>query len=56
MLAATVLFALVLSTDGFMVGVAYGIRKIRMPLLSSLIIFMNSVLVVCHLCFRVQSY
>jgi len=36
------MFALAVSTDGFMVGVAYGIRKIRMPILSMLIILMAS--------------
>ena len=32
------LFALAVSSDGFIVGMAYGVRKIRMPLVSLLVI------------------
>lgn len=39
---ASILFALAVSSDGFMVGMAYGIRKIRMPLISLLLISMAS--------------
>lgn len=41
-LMATFLIALAVSADGLMVGLAYGIKKIRMPFLSSFIIFMDS--------------
>jgi putative sporulation protein YtaF len=41
-LLAVFMFALAVSTDGFMVGVAYGVRKIKMPVLSMMIIFMAS--------------
>lgn len=38
----TTLFALAVSSDGFMVGMAYGVRKIRMPIISLLIICIAS--------------
>ncbi|MEA4925718.1 MAG: sporulation membrane protein YtaF [Syntrophomonadaceae bacterium] len=39
---ASMLFALAVSSDGFVVGMAYGIRKIRMPIQSLLIICLAS--------------
>ena len=39
---AVLLFALAVSTDGFMVGVAYGIKKIRVPMLSLAVIALAS--------------
>ena len=41
-LLAIILFALAVSSDGFMVGVAYGVRKIRMPIISLLVICIAS--------------
>lgn len=41
-LVASVLFALAVSSDGFMVGMAYGIRKIKMPPISILLIAVAS--------------
>lgn len=43
---AIVLFALAVSGDGFMVGLAYGVRKIKIPLLSLLVIAFASALAV----------
>lgn len=43
---ATVLFALAVSTDGFMVGLAYGTRKINIPAMSLSIIALASALAV----------
>jgi putative sporulation protein YtaF len=43
---AILLFALAVSTDGFMVGVAYGIKKIRVPMLSLAVIAVASALAV----------
>lgn len=40
------LFALAVSSDGFMVGVAYGIKKIRIPILSLVVISLASTLAV----------
>lgn len=45
-LLAVVLFALAVSGDGFMVGVAYGIKKIKIPLLSLTVIALASALAV----------
>lgn len=45
-LLAIVLFSLAVSGDGFMVGVAYGIKKIKIPILSLLVIAMASSLAV----------
>jgi len=45
-LLAILLFALAVSGDGFMVGIAYGIKKIRIPILSLLVIAMASTLAV----------
>lgn len=36
------LFALAVSSDGFMVGIAYGVRKIRLPVMSLLLISVAS--------------
>ena len=41
-LLAVFMFALAVSADGFMVGVAYGVRNIKMPFLSMTIIFTAS--------------
>jgi len=41
-LLAIVLFALAVSSDGFVVGMSYGIRKIKMPLISLLVICVAS--------------
>ena len=41
-LLAIVLFALAVSSDGFIVGVAYGVRKIRLPIMSLLVICIAS--------------
>jgi len=43
---AILLFALAVSGDGFMVGLAYGIRRIKIPLLSLLVIALASALAV----------
>ncbi len=43
---AIILFALAVSGDGFMVGVAYGIKKIRIPIISLLVIALASALAV----------
>ncbi len=40
---AAILVGLAVSMDGFMVGIAYGVRKIRIPLRSMLIIILASV-------------
>jgi putative sporulation protein YtaF len=40
------MFALAVSADGFMVGVAYGVKKIKMPVSSMMIIFLASSLAV----------
>lgn len=45
-LLAILLFALAVSGDGFMVGVAYGIKKIKIPLLSLAVIALASTLAV----------
>lgn len=45
-LLAILLFALAVSGDGFMVGVAYGIKKIKIPIPSLLVIAMASTLAV----------
>jgi len=45
-LLAIILFALAVSGDGFMVGVAYGIKKIRIPIPSLLVIALASTLAV----------
>lgn len=45
-LLAILLFALAVSGDGFMVGVAYGIKNIKIPLLSLVIIAVASTLAV----------
>ena len=45
-LLAIVLFALAVSGDGFIVGIAYGIKQIKIPTLSLLVIAMASALVV----------
>ncbi|ACL20499.1 putative sporulation protein YtaF [Desulfitobacterium sp. LBE] len=42
-MGAAILFAIALSFDGFGVGVSYGIRRIRIPLLSMLIITLCTV-------------
>ncbi|MFZ5945411.1 MAG: sporulation membrane protein YtaF [Bacillota bacterium] len=42
MLWATLIFAAALSLDGFGVGISYGIRKIRIPIKSLLVICMSS--------------
>ncbi|AFM00342.1 MULTISPECIES: sporulation membrane protein YtaF [Desulfitobacterium] len=42
-MGATILFALALSFDGFGVGLSYGIRRIRIPLLSMLVITLCTV-------------
>ncbi len=39
---AAILFALAVSADGFAVGVAYGIRKIKIPVLSLLVVSLAS--------------
>lgn len=41
-LLSSILFALAVSSDGFVVGMAYGVRKIRMPISSLLIICIAS--------------
>ncbi|MDD4801556.1 MAG: sporulation membrane protein YtaF [Syntrophomonas sp.] len=41
-LLAVLLFALAVSADGFMVGISYGIRKIKLPFLSLLLICLAS--------------
>ncbi|SHG82737.1 putative sporulation protein YtaF [Thermosyntropha lipolytica DSM 11003] len=41
-LLSILLFSLAVSADGFMVGTAYGIRKIKIPLLSLLVISLAS--------------
>jgi len=41
-LLAILMFALAVSSDGFMVGVAYGVRKIRLPIMSLLVICIAS--------------
>lgn len=41
-LLASILFALAVSSDGFIVGMAYGVRKIRIPITSLLIICLAS--------------
>lgn len=43
---AVLLFALAISSDGFMVGVAYGINKIRIPVISLAVIALASTLAV----------
>lgn len=43
---AILLFALAISSDGFMVGVAYGINKIRIPIISRVVIALASTLAV----------
>ena len=45
-LLAIVLFALAVSGDGFIVGIAYGIKQIKIPTLSLLVIAMASALAV----------
>ncbi len=40
------LFALAVSADGFMVGLAYGVKRIRIPLLSLIVISLASALAV----------
>lgn len=45
-LLTVLIFALALSLDGFGVGVAYGIRKIKLPLSSLLVINLTSVLAI----------
>ena len=45
-LLAIFMFALAVSTDGFMVGIAYGVKKIRMPIVAMAIIFLASSLAV----------
>jgi len=44
---AVLLFALAVSADGFLVGVAYGFKRIRLPVLSLLVIAGSSALAVC---------
>jgi putative sporulation protein YtaF len=41
-LLAVLLFALAVSSDGFMVGIAYGFRKIKLPVMSLLLICVAS--------------
>lgn len=41
-----ILFALAVSSDGFVAGIAYGIRKIRLPIISLLVICAASALAV----------
>jgi putative sporulation protein YtaF len=41
-LLAIFMFALAVSADGFMVGIAYGVKKIRMPIIAMAIIFLAS--------------
>ncbi len=43
-MGATILFALALSFDGFGVGLSYGIRRIRIPFLSMLIITLCTII------------
>ena len=43
-MGSAILFALALSFDGFGVGLSYGIRKIRIPLLSMLVITLCTVI------------
>ena len=45
-LLAIFMFAFAVSTDGFMVGIAYGVKKIRMPIVAMAIIFLASSLAV----------
>jgi putative sporulation protein YtaF len=45
-LLAIFMFAFAVSTDGFMVGIAYGVKKIRMPIVAMTIIFLASSLAV----------
>lgn len=55
---APVLFALAVSADGFMVGIAYGIRKIRIPVLSLVVVSIASALAVTvsMICGRALAY
>lgn len=44
---AVLLFSLAVSADGFLVGMAYGFKRIRIPVLSLLVIAGSSALAVC---------
>ncbi len=46
-LLTAVLFGLAVSADGFAAGVAYGVKRIKIPLLSLLVIALASALAVC---------
>lgn len=46
-LLTVILFGLAVSGDGFAAGIAYGIRKIRIPVLSLTVISLASALAVC---------